>query len=281
MQIFDILLVNPLINILVAIYQLLSYLHISNALGFSIILITVLIRFLLYPFTVSQIKASQKMQQIQPHINRLKEKHKSDPKRMQQEQMALFKEHGINPLAGCLPSLVQIIILVFGFYPALQKVLTLKPQEAIAIINKTAYFDFLRLNNAWDTGFFGLSLGKTPAELFPAVGFLIILIPIITALLQFIQTKMTIVPPVDKALAKPKKEEVDFSQAMQTQMLYMTPVIIGIVSYQFAIGLSLYWNTFTIFGIIQQYLVQGLGGLESWLEAPLLKKILPKKQNGK
>lgn len=212
------------------------------------------------------------MQQIQPHMNRLKDKHKGDPKRLQQEQMALFKEYGINPAAGCLPSLVQIVILIFGFYPAIQKVITLKPKETISIINKTLYFDFLKLNQPWDTNFFGLPLGKTPGDLFAAVGFAIILIPIITALLQFIQTKMTVIPPVADKDAKPKKQEPDFAQSMQTQMLYMTPVIIGVVSYQFAIGLSLYWNTFTIFGIIQQYQMQGLGGLSSWLKRPSAKQ---------
>ncbi|MBU4016860.1 YidC/Oxa1 family membrane protein insertase [Patescibacteria group bacterium] len=266
MQIFDTLLVHPLINILVAIYQILTYFHISNALGFSIILITVLIRFILYPFTVSQIKASQKMQNVQPHINRLKEKHKSDPKRMQQEQMALFKEHGINPAAGCLPSLIQIVILLFGFYPAIQKVINLKPKETILVINKILYFDFLKLNHAWDTNFLGLPLGKTPGELFQSIGFLIVLIPIITALLQFIQTKMTIIPPVADEVAMPKKQEPDFAKTMQSQMLYMMPVIIGVVSYQFSIGLSLYWNTYTIFGIIQQYQMQGLGGLSDWVK---------------
>lgn len=276
MPIFNTLLVYPLINVLVAIYQGLTYFHIPNALGFSIILITVLIRFVLYPFTVSQLKASQKMQKIQPHMNRLKEKHKGDAKRLQQEQMALFKEHGVNPAAGCVPSLVQIVILIFGFYPAIQKVINLKPKETISVINKILYFDFMKLNHAWDTNFFGFPLGKTPADLFKAVGLLIILIPVLTALLQFIQTKMTIVPPAEETEIKEKKKEPDFAQAMQTQMLYMTPVIIGVVSWQFAIGLSLYWNTFTIFGIIQQYQIQGLGGLSGWLEKAKGLKIINK-----
>lgn len=208
------------------------------------------------------------MQQIQPHMNNLKEKHKGDAKRLQQEQMALFKEHGVNPAAGCLPSLVQIVILIFGFYPAIQKVINLKPKETISVINNMLYFDFMKLNHVWDTNFFGLALGKTPGDLFKTVGFLIILIPVITALLQFIQTKMTIIPAAEEKNVNAKKKEPDFAQTMQTQMLYMTPVIIGVVSYQFAIGLSLYWNTYTIFGIIQQYQLQGLGGLSSWLKRP-------------
>lgn len=212
------------------------------------------------------------MQEIQPHINRLKEKHKGDAKRLQQEQIALFKEHNINPAAGCLPSLIQIVILLFGFYPAIMKIIDLKPQTAVSTINKIVYFDFLKLNHFWNTDFFGLPLGKTPSDLIAHAGYIIILIPVITALLQFIQTKMTIPAKnnQDKALEvaepKDKKGEPDFAQTLQSQMLYMTPFIIGIVSFRFAIGLSLYWNTYTIFGIIQQYLVQGLGGLSDWID---------------
>ncbi len=275
MEIFDTILVNPLINILVAIYQVLAYLHIPFSLGFSIILSTVLIRFLLYPFTVTQIKTSQKMQEMQPLINKLKEKYKGNPKGLQQEQMALFKEHGVNPVAGCLPTLIQIILL-YGFYYTILKVIDLKPQETISVINKITYFDFLKLDHAWDTGFFGLPLVESPGELISSMGYLIFLIPIITAVLQFIQTKMMILPKpavIAEQAAKPNKPQpLDFAQTLQTQMLYMTPLIIGVVSYQFAIGLSLYWNTFTIFGIIQQYQIQGLGGLSNWVNKSKWKK---------
>lgn len=268
MEIFDTILVNPLINIVVAVYQVLAYLHIAGSLGFSIIISTVLIRFILYPFTVTQIKTSQKMQEMQPLINKLKEKHKGNPKGLQQEQMALFKEHGVNPVAGCLPTLIQIILL-YGFYYTILKVIALKPQEAISVINKIIYFDFLKLHHAWDTGFFGLPLVKSPADLIHPMGYLIILIPVLTAVLQFIQTKMMMLPKpaatVEQAVNPKKPQELDFAQALQSQMLYMTPFIIGVVSYQFALGLSLYWNTFTIFGIIQQYQIQGLGGLSNWV----------------
>ena len=135
MEIFNTLLVHPLINALVAIYQALYYLHVPGALGLSIILLTVLIRFIMYPLTVAQIKTSQEMMKIQPLINKLKEKYKKDPKRLQQEQMALFKEHGVNPVAGCLPSLVQIVILVFGFYPVILKIVNLKPKDTLSTIN--------------------------------------------------------------------------------------------------------------------------------------------------
>ena len=90
-NIFNLLLIQPMINILVGIYDGLTYLHIPSALGFSIILLTVVIRFILYPLTTSQLKASKKMQELTPHINKLKDKHKNDAQRLQSETMALYK----------------------------------------------------------------------------------------------------------------------------------------------------------------------------------------------
>ena len=220
----------------------------------------------MYPLTTAQINTSQEMIKLQPLMNKLKEKYKKDPKRLQQEQMALFKEHGVNPTAGCLPSIIQIVILVFGFYPAILKIVDLKPKETISMINHIAYFDFLKLNHIWDTNFFGIPLGATPAGLMKSMAIVAILIPVITAVLQFIQTKMMMPEASAQKEIKPKSDAPDFSQVFQKQMLYMMPLIIGFVSFQFAIGLSLYWNTFTVFGIIQQYKVQGLGGLSNWVK---------------
>jgi YidC/Oxa1 family membrane protein insertase len=74
------------------------------------------------------------------------------------------------------------------------------------------------------------------------------------------------VAPIVSPAAKKKSAEPDFATAFQTQSLYMLPLMIGFFSFQFPLGLSLYWNTFTIFGIIQQYKISGLGGLAQWID---------------
>ena len=102
------------------------------------------------------------------------------------------------------------------------------------------------------------------------------MVPLLTALFQFIQSKMMTLsspPSGEKNLpttrlpaeqgGQEKKKKDDFASAFQSQSLYIFPLMIGFFSYQFPIGLSLYWNTFTVFGIIQQYQISGLGGLES------------------
>lgn len=261
-SIFNTVLVWPIINVLVAVYKGLIFVHFPFALGFSIIILTILIRFVLYPLTSSQLKASKKMQDLNPHLTNLKNKHKGDSKTLQAETMKLYKEHGVNPAAGCLPVIIQLPI-IWGLYSALQQIANLKPD----VINKIVYFDVLKLTKAWDPNFFGVSLGSNPSHLISTVGPIILIIPLLTALFQFIQSKMMFSKPkVQGVLVKKdeSKKNDDFASTFQSQSMYIFPVMIGFFSYTFPVGLSLYWNTFTIFGIIQQYRVSGLGGLEEW-----------------
>lgn len=268
-ELFNVILVAPIVNILVAVYQVLSFLHIPYALGFSIILLTVLIRLILYPFTAVQLKASKKMQELNPHLSKIKDKHKGDSTRIQQETMRLYKEHGVNPAAGCLPMLIQLPI-IWALYTVLQRVVEFKGNAVVSEINKLTYqTSFLKLSQPWDTSFFGLPLGQSPAQLITALGTLVFILPLLTGIFQLIQSKMMFSKPVDQQDVKnektPKKQD-DFASAMQTQSLYIFPVMIGFFSFSFPIGISLYWNTFTIFGILQQYQIQGLGGLSEWIE---------------
>lgn len=270
---FNLILVHPIINILVAIYAGFSFLHLPYALGFAIIGLTIVIRFILYPLTTAQLQASMKMQKIAPHLSKLKEKHKGDAKKIQEETMRLYKEHGINPAAGCFPVLIQMPV-IWSLYSVLQNVVKVNP-NLVGDINKVIYFDFLKLHRAWDPSFFGLSLGAMPSKLISTVGPLILLVPVLTGVFQFILSKMMI--PAKNSIVElekdieakapvDKKDANDFASAFQTQSMFIFPVMIGFFSFSFPIGLSLYWNTFTVFGIIQQYKIMGLGGLSEWIK---------------
>ncbi len=277
-MIFTDVLVRPIITALVGIYQILVFLHIPSPLGFSIILLTVFIRFLLYPLTASQLKASKKMQTIAPHISKLKEKHGKDAKRLQEETMKLYKEHGVNPALGCLPMLVQLPV-IWALYSVFQSVVRLSPEKLVAYINSSVYIENLRLHHLLDQRFFSIPLVQTPSHLVNILGPLIFLVPFLTGVFQLIQSKMMLakalpqekkLPTTTKELLKgsgeKEKKEDDFATAFQSQSLYMFPAMIAFFSYSFPIGLSLYWNTLTIFGILQQYRIAGAGGLSDWIE---------------
>src|ERR1035437_98396 len=265
---FNTFLFVPIVNLLVVLYHGLNFIHLPYALGFSIIALTVLIRLVLYPLTNSQLKASKKMQELTPHLNKLKEKHKNDAKTLQTETMKLYKEFGVNPAAGCLPVIIQLP-LIWALYSALQ--LIVKPGAAVlAPVTASLYSKSLRLDTAWDTTFFGLPLAQNPAHLLGTVGPLILLVPIATGVFQFIQTKMMLNPQPQakdgKLVKKDEKKKDDFATAFQSQSLYIFPVMIAYFAFIMPIGLALYWNTFTIFGIIQQYRISGLGGLKEWTD---------------
>lgn len=271
-EVFTEVFVRPIINVLVLMYQGLSLLHIPYPLGFSIILLTVVIRFLLYPLTHSQLKASKKMQELSPHLSKIKDRHKGDNQRIQQETMRLYKEHGVNPAAGCLPVIIQLPV-IWSLYSVLQQIVDPNMKKVLSYVNVHTYdIDFLKLTRGIDQTFFGIPLGQHPSQLMSIMPF-IILIPVATGVFQFLQTKMMMSQNArakQSPLEKKKDGHEDFAAAFQTQSLYIFPAMIGFFSYSFPIGLSLYWNTFTVFGILQQYRIYGLGGLREWKEKLIL-----------
>ena len=109
---FDTLLINPFLNVLLVFYTILNSIGIPGALGIAIILLTVLISLALWPLTSAQLKSTQKMAALKPHMDRVKEEHGHDKVRHQQEMSKLYKKHGVNPLAGCLPLILQIPIFI-------------------------------------------------------------------------------------------------------------------------------------------------------------------------
>jgi len=263
--IFNLVFMGPIINLLVLIFQGLTSLHIPGALGFSIMILTILIRVLVWPFMASQIKATRKMADLKPHLDQLKVKHKGDKQGLATAQMALYKEHGVNPAGGCLPAVIQIPIFIALY----QSIIRILPGSSTNVnqINSLLYFPQFKLPQALDPNFLGLNLGIKPSE-FGTHGVFLLLIPLVTASLTFVQSKMAmpkVVKPYPSDSPKEKKEKEGMEESMgqvQSQMVYMMPVMIGYFAFNFPIGLAIYWNTYTILGIIQQYTISGWGGLE-------------------
>src|SRR4030042_2157526 len=270
MNIFDVFLINPLLNILIILFKLFQTLLIPGALGLAIILMTVIIRLALWPLTTTQLKSSQKIAALKPHLDRVKKEHGHDKVRHQQEVAKLYKEHGVNPLAGCLPILLQIPVFI-ALYQVLLKIVAFDKGDFLTNINDRLYSQALYLKEIPGTSFLGFNLSAKPSQ-WHEVGILILLIPFITGFLQFIQSKMLTGASQSNAqkVAKVTKEEKggnneDTMESIQSQMTMIIPAMITFFSYGFPVGLSLYWNTFTIVGIIQQYVVSGPGSLAKYL----------------
>ncbi|OGK18095.1 hypothetical protein A2866_03130 [Candidatus Roizmanbacteria bacterium RIFCSPHIGHO2_01_FULL_39_8] len=262
-NIFNTILVFPILNILLFFHQIFLFIKLPGAFGLAIVALTVLVRLVLHPFFKKQLETSKKMQDLKPHLDRLSSKHKNDKKKIQEEQMRLFKEAGINPASGCLFMIIQIPVFI-ALYNTLSLFLTNgNMTKVIGEINKVVYSPLLRIQTI-DPWFFGFNLAVAPNK---AGVWYYYLIPLITAVLQYFQT-VTMTPPVAASAIEEKKTDSvnesnkktesvkkgggdDFQKAMNTQMKFIFPLMIGWFSYTLPVGLSLYWNIFSIFSIIQ------------------------------
>lgn len=258
--IFDPFFANPILNLLVVFYKLFLFVKLPGAFGFAIIALTVAVRLLFQPFFQKQIETAKKMQELKPHLDNLSAKHKNDQKQLQAEQLKLYQQHGINPTSGCLVMILQLPVFIALYNTLNLFLLNGHAEKTITAINKVLYFSFLKIDsiNSW---FFGLDLVKSPKQ---AGDWYYLLIPVITAALQYFQAQASM-PPASKAPVvqdgKGKEEKKDgqgdFQKAMNTQMKYMFPLMIGWFSYSLPIGLALYWNIFSIMGIMQYKQVNG------------------------
>lgn len=271
-DIFNFFLLQPIINLVVLILYGLQSLHVPGAAGFSIILLTVVISLVTWPFRTKQIKSaklmSEKMAELRPRINELKEKHKGDKLKFSQAQADLLKEHGVNPAAGCLPSIIPLLLII----PLYQVIFAFfEGAKGLEKINYFLYSKSWHLSAIPDLNFFGVNLATKPSD-FATAGVFVLIVPLITAFLTLIQSlmmspkKVKLYKSDSPKEVKEKEESEDMSVAMQKQMIFMMPVMIGFAAFSFPVGLALYWNTLTILGVIQQYKVSGLGSLEQWID---------------
>lgn len=263
---FNQLLVFPILNVLLLVLFLLNFINLPYAFGFSLVVLTILVRLCLQPFFYQQVKMSKQMEALKPRLDALSKKYKDDAKRMSEEQMKLYKEMNINPASGCLIALIQMPIFI-ALYNVMQAfLLNGQGPKIIAEINKVVYFDFMKIASL-DTHLFIYNLASVPNQ-YQKIGWYYLLIPLITAALQYFSVSMA--SPVqkkspsadDKQIKKANdkvSEQEDMQRAMATQMKIIFPLMIGWFSFTLPVGLSLYWNIFSIFTILQYKNIFGLG----------------------
>lgn len=262
MNIFEIVLLQPLASGIILFYKLLG-----NNMGMAIILFTIFLKFILNPLTKPYTESMKKMKDLAPALNKLKEKHKDDKVKMAQAQADLYKQNGVNPSAGCLPYLLQIVVLI-AFFNVFSK--TLYPNvDTVESFNRLVY-EPLRFGagEIINTSFLYFDLKK------PDV-FEIALLPfkipgpllIAAALTQFLSAKITapFVATEEKIAKKTKGDADDMQVAMQKSMIYTFPLMTLVIGYQFPSGLALYWLIFSLTQTFQQVGSQGWGALTPFI----------------
>jgi YidC/Oxa1 family membrane protein insertase len=217
----------------------------TNSGGLAIILFTIILKLLLLPLSLMQTKSMKAMQAIQPELSQIRKKYPKDREKLAQEQMRLYKEHGVNPAAGCLPMLPMMIVLI-GLYQAL-----------LQLSQTDAHFQdsWLWIGN--------LSHPDIPFHLpgdIPIPGIL----PVVMLLTQFLYGKMT---PTTGGGDDPQQ------QMMQRMTVYFMPIMLFFFSFNFPAGLVLYWVVSNVFEILRmgftvswdpirpEALLAGMGGM--------------------
>ncbi|MCT4565167.1 MAG: YidC/Oxa1 family membrane protein insertase [Maledivibacter sp.] len=205
--------------------------NIVNNYAVAIILFTVIVKVLLLPLTLNQLKQTKNMQKIQPELKKLQDKYKNDKETLNIKMMELYKEHKINPLGGCLPLLVQMPIL-FGLFGALRDPLVYVFKSDAALAATATSAPFLWLQNLVDPDIFMIGSVAVPG-----------ILPIIAAATTYFS--MNTMNTGNKA---------DQPQAMKTMNLLM-PLMILWWGKSFPAGLTLYWVISNIFQMAQQLLL--------------------------
>src|SRR3954469_12380679 len=210
--------------------------------GLAIIGFTIIVKTLMLPLTVKALRSSKAMQELQPKIKELQKKHGNDRQRISQETMALYQQYRVNPMAGCLPMVIQIPIFL-GLY------------RSIMLLSTSGA-------GLWDQGFLWLPSLAHPDPWH--------ILPILAGLFQFVQTQMM------RPANQPKS--TDPQQAMMNSVMNVMPLTVVFFGWSFAAGPVVYWATQSVYSVAQQWFITGWGSLGKW--APFLPELPEHKRWG-
>lgn len=237
------LFIAPFVNALFAFYYLLGNL------GWSIVVVTVLIRLILLPLVLPSLKSAQKMQGLQPKLKKLQEKFGKDKEGLAKAQMEMYKSEGVNPLSGCLPNILQIAVLII-FFSAFNMVSSFADGKTkMEEVNKQLIPSFqVKDDFKFTDGFFGVSLSATPNGVLKEGMSWKLILPFILLIgsgyLQYWSSKkMMPNTKVDESVVKKetKDKEDDMMAMMRTQSTYMMPLMTIFIGFNFSVGILLYW----------------------------------------
>lgn len=225
----------------------------AGSVGLGIVLFTIAARLAILPLTLSSLRSSRKMQQIQPMVKELQRKYGKEPQKLQEETLRLYREYKINPVGGCLPLLLQLPIF-FGVYQAVYHLMVPEQRVNLSAAAKAAMED-PAVVQLFSMKFLGLlDLGQAAWGAAGFAGALYLILPVLSVTLQLIQQLM----------ATPRVQDPQ-TKAMTQAMMFM-PIIFGYIAFTFPTGAVLYWVVSSLVGVVQQYFTSGWGSLANYLK---------------
>lgn len=238
MWLYQEILFRPILNLLIWLYGVIP----GADLGIAIIVLTILVKFVLYPFTAQQLKQQKSMQAIQPKIAEIRKRLKDDKEAQAKELMELYRKEKVNPASSCLPLLVQLPVFI-----ALYQALSVGLQSETL----TQLYTFVPNPGHVNAMFLGLVDLAKPSYV----------LAVLAAGVQFWQSWLmfkkpgAVKPPPEEVQADKGAKDEDMAAMINKQMMYMMPIITLVIGVNLPGGLTLYWFIMSILTVAQQYIL--------------------------
>lgn len=229
-------LIRPMLNAL-----LLFYAYLGRNFVIAITVLTIVLRLITWPLSIKQIRSTRRVAELQPRLNALQKKYGNDKARIAEEQQKLYKEAGVNPLGGCLPTLVQFPIWI-ALYQGINSMLADTPAELMAL--GQSVYPGLRIISEivpLQSRFLWLDLARPDPSPF--------ILPVLVGGTMWLQQKLMAPPSLDS-------QQAQMNQSMQMMM----PVMFGYFSSTFASGLAIYFVVSNVIGIVMQWAIERIEG---------------------
>ncbi len=230
---WNLIIVDPMLNGLIALSSLLPK---AVEFGLAIIILTIVVRLILTPLTLRQLKSTKGLQAMQPKIQELQKKYAKNKQKLQQETMKVYKEAGVNPIGCMWPMLVQVPFWI-ALYQSIMRALATTPENLLDLSRHLYFWQIANQALPLNSHFLWLDLGQPDNYL---------ILPILVGVSMWVQQKMTTAPSADPS-----------QQSMSRMMLLMMPFMFGMLCMMFPSGLALFWLVSTVIGIATQYFVTG------------------------
>lgn len=228
--IYHIIFYQPLYNFFAFLINILPF----HSLGLAIIILTFVVRFILFPFSHKSIVTQRKMKQVEPELSKIKEKFKKNKKEQARQTMALYKEHGISPFSGFLFLFLQFPVFI-ALFMILKNGISFDPGVLYSFVKTPEGINTIFL------GFFDMSKSNY-------------FISFLAGISQFVQIKLSM-PKIQQKNTQDKSFKGQLQKSMGVQMKYIMPVFIFFIAQRFSSGMALYWTTSNVFGILHEIVV--------------------------
>ncbi len=230
-SIYNTVFYDPLLNGLIFLIKVVPF----HDVGIAVIVLTVIVKFIIFPFQHRAIITQRKMKELEPELKRIKEKHKKDSQEQARKTMELYRRHGVNPFSSFVTVLIQLPIFI-----ALYKIFIVGVN-----FDPSQIYSFISIPKYINVHFLGIIDMTQKSYVLAALA----------GISQFFQMKLAI-PPVKKAVPGERSFKNDLARSMSMQAKYIMPAFIFFIAIKFSSAMALYWTTMNIFAIIHESIVR-------------------------